>query len=119
MVKALYEDLQVIIAFLVYIAASLSDYVLTAFGLFRNEIREMNFIIVHFIDKYGINKGILLPKFFLTFSIILTVTLYLNHKYKRKETRIRPEYILYPGAFLTFMSGFSWLIHKYIRIMFL
>jgi hypothetical protein len=112
--RGLSFDLDVTLAFLVYVAASFSDFLMTRAGLVRNEIVELNFIIRGCVDALGISAGILVPKFILAFTAVLAGTVYLNHQYKRNRTRIKPQYILYPGALLTACVGASWVLQKYI-----
>jgi hypothetical protein len=116
--EELNNDLQVMIAFLVYLTASMLDYFLTVSGLVGHQIVELNVIIRYFIEIFGIHIGVLFPKAMITFTIILGTTLYLNREYKKKRTGVKPQYILYSGAFLTSAIGVSWLFHKYMFEMF-
>lgn len=112
--EELNNDLQVMIAFLVYLTASMLDYFFTVSGLISHQIVEINAIIRYFIDLFGIHIGILFPKAMIAFTIILGATIYLNREYKEKRTGVKPQYILYSGAFLTSAIGASWLLQKYM-----
>jgi hypothetical protein len=112
--EELNNDLQVVIAFLVYLAASMLDYFLTVSGLVGHQIVELNAIVRYFIEMFGIHMGVLFPKVGIAFTIILGTTVYLNREYKEKRTGVKPQYILYGGAFLTSVIGSSWLFQKYM-----
>ena len=95
-----------------YLLGSYTDFYATALGLKHDQIEEKNFLLQSYINEFGEN-GILLPKALLAMTLI-ACCVYLNDKYEKGETKVKPEYILYPGGVATALTGFSWMIDKYV-----
>lgn len=104
---------ELLVASCVYIAGSFVDYYATAYGMSEGIVAEKNYILNKGIEMFGPHLGILLPKGCLA-SLVLGSCTYLHKKNLEKKTSFKPEYLLYPAAIATAMTGYSWMIHQYV-----
>lgn len=111
--RSIYLDWDLGLALLAYVAASTSDYLLTMAGLAGREVRELNPLLLSYMDALGASWGLMLPKLLLGCTAVLASSLYIHAMYRQRRTRIRAEYILYPGAIFTVLAPLQWIVLKY------
>ena len=97
----------------IYLSASLIDLMSTHYGHSNNLINEINPIFNESMKNLGLPQGLIMPKIFLTVSII-TSAKYIDIKNKEGKTKLKAEYFLYPAALLTSLIGLSWIFDKYV-----
>lgn len=105
-------DWELVLAILVYAAASTTDYLLTLAGLIGEEVRELNPLLNAYIEHLGVYRGLLVPKLLLGVMVVLSASLYIHVMHRRNRTRIRAQHILYPGAVLTVVAPLHWIVLK-------
>jgi hypothetical protein len=109
MVKRMFlNNLEFMLASLTYMAAHVSDYLLTITGIRRTAITEGNPVIQGYIDLLGLENGLIIGKLLICCGVICGAKI-ISIAYKRKETKIKAESILYAGAILTTLGGLLWL----------
>jgi len=88
------------------------DYLSTKAGLLSGCISEFNPIANFCLEELGLDAGLLLPKMVFG-SITLSALRVVDQKHKHGETRRRAEYVLYPGALITGLAGYSWILIRH------
>ena len=106
------RNLSFLIASGTFTLASTIDFFSTKAGLLSGEVSELNPLIDYSMKEFGVGPGLLAAKIFFCGAVI-SVSKYLDEMYKKGETKIRPEYILYPGSVFTAGSWIGWTIYKY------
>jgi hypothetical protein len=89
------------------------DYSLTASGIRETGYSEGNPIIQWYIDRLGIEGGLLGYKLIVCVAIIAgmkAVDLTLKKEKGKSRIRLKVEHILYGGAILTTSGGALWLL---------
>ena len=99
---------QIVAASMLYIAAHVFDYLFTVHGIAVNAAQEANPIVQGYMDCFGVGRGLLICKSLMSVIIIFGVVV-THLAYVKKGNKIRVEYILYGGAFLTFLGGAMWI----------
>lgn len=110
--KTLDRNLSFLIASGTFTLASTVDFFSTKACLLSREASELNPLIDYCMKEFGVGPGLLGVKIFFCGSVI-SVAKYLDEMYKKGESGIRPEYILYPGSVFTAGSWIGWTIYKY------
>lgn len=100
---------QFILATLAYFLAHVFDYILTLNGLTRTNGEEANLLAQRYMEYFGLHLGLLIFKMQM-FCIVVLAALGLEQIYRKKKSRIKPEYILAIGAILTFLGGSLWFL---------
>ncbi|MFC1752913.1 hypothetical protein ACFL96_05900 [Thermoproteota archaeon] len=96
-----------------YIMASAADYLATVRGIDMNKIVEVNPIINDYINQFGVEHGVLIPKVIIGAGVLLGLKC-VDSKLKDKEVKVKAKHILYGGALLTALTGTSWMVFDYI-----
>jgi hypothetical protein len=101
------------VALMAYGAASLADYLLTLTGLLDREIRELNPLLNLYIEHFGAQHGLIIPKLLLGFTAVTASSLYIQAMHRKGKTRLRAQHLLYPGALFTALAPLHWVVQKY------
>ncbi|MFH1064608.1 MAG: DUF5658 family protein [Candidatus Woesearchaeota archaeon] len=109
LVKSICKHKEFLIASGTYIAASAADYLMTIEGIRQNLINEANPVIARYIQHLGTEEGIMIPKVAIG-TCMLTLMWYVDRFNSENKTKIKSQYILYPAALLTALTGASWYI---------
>lgn len=106
-------DWELGVALAAYAAASVADYLLTLTGLLGREIRELNPLLNLYIEHFGAQHGLIIPKLLLGFTAVTASSLYIHAMHQRGKTRLRAQHLLYPGALFTALAPLHWVVLKY------
>ena len=101
------------VALAAYAAASVADYLLTLVGLLGREIRELNPLLNVYIEHFGAQHGLIIPKLLIGFTVVTASSLYIQAMHQQGKTRLRAQHLLYPGALFTALAPLNWLVLKY------
>ena len=99
---------QIMVASLAYIAAHVTDYLFTVHGIAIDASQEANPVVRGYMDCFGVGKGLMICKSLMSAVIILGVIV-THLAYIKKGNKVKVEYVLYAGAFFTFLGGVLWL----------
>ena len=106
-------DWEVGVALAAYAAASVSDYLLTLVGLLGREVRELNPLLNTYIQHFGAQQGLIIPKLLLGFTVVAASSIYIQAMHRKGKTRLRAQHVLYPGALFTALVPLHWVVLKY------
>jgi hypothetical protein len=110
--NAILSNRSFVLASMAYLSGSLVDTLSIIYGLYRNQIQEINPIALEWLYPTGDPGSLLIHKSILTVSI-LSIAKYIDCKHKESKTQLKAEYFLYPAAALTALMGLSWMVDKY------
>lgn len=109
MPKRVFSDrLEFIIAGLTYIVANIIDYLFTVPGIKTTTIGDGNPVIQGYISAFGVENGLVICKLLICGSVIVGAKA-ISLAYKKNQTKLKAEPILYGGAVLTTLGGALWL----------
>lgn len=109
--RELSHRLRLALASITYILAGVFDYFMTLEGIITGRNEEGNPIIQVYIDRLGLQKGLLFYKLFMSILIVIGAIV-LDIAYEKKSRGSKPLrlslYLLYFGAIATLLAGLSW-----------
>ena len=98
----------IVLGSLAYILAHMMDSFFTAYGIANNLSQEANPIVQRYMDAFGVGKGLAVCKS-LTCIIIIYGAVAIHLACRKKGRKLRVGFVLYAGAFVTFLGGSLWL----------
>jgi len=102
------ENKRLIIGGSVYLAATVVDYSFTQYVFeTAKDITDENPLMAAYVSSIGPKTGIALAKACLYTSVI-AASFMVDNAYRRKKTRWKSDYLLYPGAALTLAPAAVW-----------
>lgn len=104
-----HDNLDFIIASATYVTANVADYLLTLHSMNNLKLGEFHPVAQYFITNFGVESGLLTSKLCVC-GITLLDLKRIDSAYKNNQTKVKAEYLLYPGSLLTAFGGISWLI---------
>lgn len=100
--------LHIALGSLAYIVAQIMDYFFTAYGIANNLSQEANPIVQGYMDVFGVGKGLAVCKSLMC-AIIIYGVIIAHLACRQKGRKLRVEFVLYAGAFMTLLGGSLWL----------